>query len=146
MPLATMPSAMDLSRSSLTLQPNLFQLFHPMGGVRATPLSQARASSTEKRKASAQARERRTMREQVSVFIAIPPDTKSRRDGTRIPAAWGRARQIPRSARNDEHRMVKQLADNVSSDVGGSLHAQEQDGARRKQDGWCSKHPAASKG
>src|ERR1700756_4036097 len=35
MPDFTMPSAMLLIRSSLTLQANLFQLFHPMGGVRA---------------------------------------------------------------------------------------------------------------
>src|SRR5215475_10748702 len=41
MPLETMASAMDLIMSSSTLQPNLFQLFQPMGGVRATPLSRA---------------------------------------------------------------------------------------------------------
>src|SRR5882724_9737298 len=35
---------MDLIKSSLTLQANLFQLFHPIGGVKATPLSHARAS------------------------------------------------------------------------------------------------------
>src|SRR5690348_12081930 len=34
---------MDLIISSLTLQPNLFQLFQPIGGVSATPLSHARA-------------------------------------------------------------------------------------------------------
>src|SRR6478672_7750269 len=46
MPLPTMASAMPLIMSSLTLQPNLFQLFQPIGGVRASPLSQARASGT----------------------------------------------------------------------------------------------------
>jgi hypothetical protein len=30
-----------LTNSSLTLQPNLFQLFHPIGGVSAKPLSKA---------------------------------------------------------------------------------------------------------
>src|SRR5579864_896933 len=35
MPDFTIPSAMLLIRSSLTLQANLFQLFHPMGGVSA---------------------------------------------------------------------------------------------------------------
>src|SRR5580658_2375340 len=35
MPLPAMASAMDLIRSSLTLQPNLFQLFQPIGGVSA---------------------------------------------------------------------------------------------------------------
>src|SRR6266404_6439216 len=35
---------MDLIKSSLTLQANLFQLFHPIGGVKATPSSHARAS------------------------------------------------------------------------------------------------------
>src|SRR5262245_22745459 len=37
---------MDLIISSLTLQPNLFQLFQPIGGVSATPLSQPRAAGT----------------------------------------------------------------------------------------------------
>jgi hypothetical protein len=32
---------MDLIMSSLTLQPNLFQLFQPIGGVSAAPLSHA---------------------------------------------------------------------------------------------------------
>ena len=41
MPLETMASAACLMRSSLTLQANLFQLFQPMGGVRASPLSSA---------------------------------------------------------------------------------------------------------
>src|SRR5258708_7688791 len=42
---------MDLIMSSLTLQLNLFQLFQPIGGVSATPLSQARvASGNEERK------------------------------------------------------------------------------------------------
>src|SRR5215831_2974002 len=43
-PLETIASAMDLIISSLTLQPNLFQLFQPIGGVSATPLSQAFAT------------------------------------------------------------------------------------------------------
>ena len=33
----TMASAVSLIRFSLTLQAKLFQLFHPMGGVRASP-------------------------------------------------------------------------------------------------------------
>src|SRR5579863_1001209 len=37
MPLLTIASAIDLIRSSLTLQPNLFQLFQPIGGVSASP-------------------------------------------------------------------------------------------------------------
>src|SRR4029078_3500058 len=39
MPLVTMASAIDFIRSSLTLQANLFQLFQPIGGVFARPLS-----------------------------------------------------------------------------------------------------------
>src|ERR1700730_8512344 len=39
MPLATIASAISLINCSLTLQPNLFQLFQPIGGVRASPLS-----------------------------------------------------------------------------------------------------------
>jgi hypothetical protein len=34
-----MASAVWRIKSSLTLQPNLFQLFHPIGGVRANPAS-----------------------------------------------------------------------------------------------------------
>src|SRR5713101_6552802 len=41
MPDFTMASAMLRTNSSLTLQPNLFQVFHPMGGVRARPLDTA---------------------------------------------------------------------------------------------------------
>src|SRR5258708_18575964 len=37
MPDETMASAAPFTRSSLTLQPNLFQVFQPMGGVRARP-------------------------------------------------------------------------------------------------------------
>ena len=36
MPDFTIASAIDLIMSSLTLQANLFQLFHPIGGVRAS--------------------------------------------------------------------------------------------------------------
>src|SRR6266851_5576863 len=42
-------SAADLTRSSVTLQPKRFQLFQPMGGVRAKPFSRARAGGTQKR-------------------------------------------------------------------------------------------------
>ncbi len=38
-----MASAADLTTSSFTLHANLFQLFHPIGGVCATPLSEALA-------------------------------------------------------------------------------------------------------
>src|SRR5437870_1264896 len=41
MPLATIASAASLISCSLTLQPKWFQLFHPIGGVRASPLSRA---------------------------------------------------------------------------------------------------------
>src|SRR6266550_1985255 len=39
MPELTMASAICRIISSLTLHPNLFQLFHPIGGVLANPLS-----------------------------------------------------------------------------------------------------------
>src|SRR6185369_13691645 len=39
MPLDTIASAISLIRFSLTLQANLFQLFQPIGGVLARPLS-----------------------------------------------------------------------------------------------------------
>src|SRR5688500_14274011 len=43
MPVDTMASAISRNRPSLTLQRNLFQLFHPIGGVRARPFSSANA-------------------------------------------------------------------------------------------------------
>src|SRR5450432_1351153 len=46
MPDFTMASAMPRTSSSLTLQPNLFQEFHPMGGVRARPLETALSSAS----------------------------------------------------------------------------------------------------
>src|SRR5260370_30227631 len=49
MPLLTSASAADLTRSSVTLQAKRFQLFQPMGGVRARPLSRARADGTQRR-------------------------------------------------------------------------------------------------
>src|SRR3954471_9594167 len=41
-----MVSAICLISDSLMLQPKVFQLFQPMGGVRATPLSRALACSS----------------------------------------------------------------------------------------------------
>src|SRR5580765_1172192 len=80
MPLATMPSAMDLMSSSLTLQPNLFQEFQPMGGVRARPLSRAVEGRARERNA-------RRIRNEVSkvavnVFMSGPPDGKISTDDT----------------------------------------------------------------
>src|SRR4051794_27260799 len=37
MPDVTIASAIPRTSSSLTLHPNLFQVFHPIGGVRASP-------------------------------------------------------------------------------------------------------------
>src|SRR5258707_11920855 len=68
-----MPSAMDFKRSSLTLQPNLFQLFQPIGGVRATPLSHALASVAANKIARTPIARMTAPRNQVSVFIFMPP-------------------------------------------------------------------------
>ena len=43
MPVLNSASAISLINFSLTLQPNLFQLFQPIGGVFASPLSSERA-------------------------------------------------------------------------------------------------------
>src|SRR5208282_2765748 len=56
MPLVTTASAISLISFSLTSQPNLFQLFQPMGGVRANPFSKARAGAKAKRKHAASQR------------------------------------------------------------------------------------------
>src|SRR6185437_13324758 len=50
MPLATIASASLRMRSSLTLQANLFQLFQPIGGVLASPLSSALREGAQNRK------------------------------------------------------------------------------------------------
>src|SRR6185503_5075313 len=44
MPELAMASAICRISDSLMLQPNVFQLFHPIGGVRATPFSRACAA------------------------------------------------------------------------------------------------------
>src|SRR5260370_15112846 len=49
MPLLTRAAAADLTRSSLTLQAKRFQLFQPIGGVRAKPFSRARPAGMEPR-------------------------------------------------------------------------------------------------
>src|SRR5437868_12707745 len=49
MPDLTMASVMDLIRSSLTLQPNLFQLFQPIGGVGASLRSEEHTSELQSR-------------------------------------------------------------------------------------------------
>src|SRR5438046_10428808 len=75
MPLATMPSAMDLMRSSLTLQPNLFQEFQPIGGVWARPLSRAVEGWTKESKARSATAKNKQSRA-VNVFIGKPPGRK----------------------------------------------------------------------
>src|SRR6476661_1968757 len=62
-----MASAIWRIRSSLTLQPNLFQLFHPMGGVAASELSCA------ERKDGATSRPNSTMRILVLSFMTLRP-------------------------------------------------------------------------
>src|SRR5947208_15797797 len=69
---------MDLIKSSLTLQPNLFQLFHPIGGVSATPLSHARASVAAKRTAARHAIKHSARSRHLEVVIAFPPEAKMR--------------------------------------------------------------------
>src|SRR5690242_6148808 len=97
MRLEAMESATDLMRSSLTLQANLFQLFQPMGGVLARPLSQAKEGiENVRRKATA----RNALR------IGAPVDlvrTSYRRRGKKInlPAA-GRRRVHRGCAENAE--------------------------------------------
>src|SRR5437016_4848792 len=49
MPVLTRASAADLTRSSVTLQAKRFQLFQPMGGVRARPFSRAREVGAQRR-------------------------------------------------------------------------------------------------
>src|SRR5689334_12730350 len=62
MPLVTIASAMSLISFSLTLQANLFQLFQPIGGVLARPLSCALALDQQQAKTKTTA---------ISVFIVV---------------------------------------------------------------------------
>src|SRR6185369_16068683 len=62
MPLVTIASAISLISFSLTLQANLFQLFQPIGGVLATPLSCALALVQQQAKQKTRA---------ISVFIVV---------------------------------------------------------------------------
>src|SRR5580658_3428634 len=65
MPLVAMASAVARTTCSFRpLQANLFQLFQPMGGVRATPLSSARPAGSRVSKATAA-----IVQEQSRIFI-----------------------------------------------------------------------------
>src|SRR2546421_7997830 len=70
MPVVTKASATSLINCSLTLQPNLFQLFQPIGGVRASSLSSARASIV----MSAQTALRQTVARQSLLCLLISCD------------------------------------------------------------------------
>src|SRR5215213_1978951 len=70
MPLVTIASAISLISFSLTLQANLFQLFQPIGGVLARPLSRARTSVKQNAKSSSDATLRYLF---IFVLEASPP-------------------------------------------------------------------------
>src|SRR5580704_2446979 len=73
MPLETTASAACLIRSSLTLQANLFQLFQPIGGVRASPLSSACILLAARRQRVARVRVMRVIRP-VGAFVFMSFD------------------------------------------------------------------------
>ena len=83
MPLLTIASAICRISVSLMLQPKVFQVFQPIGGVRATPLSSACASDVDSptamyevripAAAMASHRPSRARRCMVSPFLASPP-------------------------------------------------------------------------
>src|SRR5690242_12575745 len=79
MPDETMASAICRINVSLILHPNVFQLFHPIGGVRATPFSRAWAEGVDRAKAAPAANSEpivnpaATSRRRVQEFMWIPP-------------------------------------------------------------------------
>src|SRR5260370_29464821 len=104
MPLVTRASAADLTSSSVTLQPKRFQLFQPMGGVRAKPFSRVRADGTQNRipKKRDSARQRvfflNVFMQNLSAysrFIFQGPTTK-------LPAIAGRENPAPDERKNHE--------------------------------------------
>src|SRR5437588_614164 len=74
MPVLTSASAISLINFSLTLQPNLFQLFQPIGGVRASPLSSARArASNALAHATNEMRRSQRQRRSVAALLILKP-------------------------------------------------------------------------
>src|SRR6266699_1725505 len=103
MPLVTRASAADLTSSSVTLQPKRFQLFQPMGGVRAKPFSRARADGTQKRIPKKDSARQRVFFLNVfikpfglfSFYFFQGPTTK-------LPAIAGRVNPAPDERKNHE--------------------------------------------
>src|SRR6266446_6002460 len=109
MPLLTMASAADLTRSSVTLQAKRFQLFHPMGGVSARPFSRARAGGTQERNPKKRDSARQCaffMRASLNTFRLILVSILSRPAGRTTRARLERAL---RALRADESRRREML-------------------------------------
>src|SRR5579864_1048402 len=68
MPDFTMASAIPRTSSSLTLQPNLFQEFHPIGGVSARPLETALSCAN-----AIAANSEKTIKASISAFFIASP-------------------------------------------------------------------------
>src|SRR5262250_1812283 len=110
MPLVTIPSAMDLRRSSLTLHPNLFQLFQPMGGVKATPLSSALSSRAVRK--TARSASSRAEHFEVSVgTTSFLPTEKSGFDNTRKLSGGGGSGERPpqRAVRKNQRQCRRRI-------------------------------------
>src|SRR5262250_2198594 len=92
-----MPSAMDLMSSSLTLQPNLFQEFQPMGGVSARPLSSAVAGLAKERNARRARKE--TAKLAVNAFIGVRMHASRAEKSASDDTSRERGKQSGRSGR-----------------------------------------------
>src|SRR5207237_1180298 len=113
MPLLTRASAADLTRSSVTLQPKRFQLFQPIGGVRARPLSRACEDGAQRRnpKKSDNARrliffEKLFIRPSRRIFILV----SRRNDKTASACQERRARLTSVRTISDEERSCYAVA------------------------------------
>src|SRR5919197_6455281 len=129
MPVLTTASAISRISFSLTLQPNLFQLFQPIGGVLASPLSseRARAPDADAHMTSERHSSRQQQRNVMILSVLTPrrpPSSFNRARSERHFVGWTSERvSITRRARlsrtfsaphvkgNDLEKFAKKLAD-----------------------------------
>src|SRR6476620_9637427 len=96
MPDLTIASAMPRTSSSLTLQANLFQVFQPIGGVRARPLDTSDCANE-----TAVSSEHKAARRKESFFIVVSSDSTQfyQKNGRRNSKPLSKEREVGRRAK-----------------------------------------------
>src|SRR5450432_2306728 len=109
-----MASAICLIRSSLTLQANLFQLFQPIGGVFARPLSSARSSTADSETMNARQQQVRNHRQQIFRFIPGSSQRFSRLPGKTL-RLWAFAERLGTVRQTEFHANAQRRKGHLAS-------------------------------